>query len=477
MKRVFFTVLVGVALTLAVVPFWGGVQARSEWNDMTRGLSDEFPGLQVRSEDYTQGWLRSRAKTRFWSEGVAPEDGVVLEHTLVHGPLPVGLLLAGEVPDRPALVVVDTDFTPDLSSWPAVEQALDGRPFARLRMHLNPDDSGVITLHSPELDGFDPAFSWRGAEGRVEFSSLVNGVVSGTISAPGLGCQIENARVQWAGLEGEFSGTLGPKGLPLVDASFAVASLEVREPGARGALFSVRNWSYEQSTEESPDGSLFSVQSGMKLESVESEGNRYGPFGMDLRLGNVAAQAIQTLRARQRELTEADSTPEEQSAALTAALMEVLPDLLAASPLVELTRLSLRMPDGDVDASAKLWLDPSAAQLPPVLAIMGVRGEAELRVPHRAVHALVDGYLQSTMGQALGASSSADDEARLRVEVVSARTQLIQTLVDQGWLDKDEKTYRTHVFYDGTAFTVNGRPLDPTALAALTARGASSLSP
>jgi uncharacterized protein YdgA (DUF945 family) len=311
----------------------------------------------------------------------------------------------------------------------------------------------------------------------MEFSSEVNGASKGTIYAPGFEARIEKEWVKMAALQGEFSGTLGPAGLPLMDASLGVASLEIREVGAHGALLAARNWSFEQRTDESADGKLVSFQTGMKLESVESEGEPYGPFEMEFRFYNLDIKAIQTMRERQRQLSEASATPEEKAEAPLEALMEVLPKLLAASPGLELNRLSVRTSEGDVDVRAKIWLDPSAAQLPPPLAIMAVRGEADLELPHRAVHAVVDGYLKKTMGQALGASSSRNDQARIQVEVVSARTQLVQTFVEQGWLNKGETTYGTRLFYDGTSLTVNGRPLNPMALAAMGALGASSLSP
>ena len=92
-------IVIGVVGLVLALPFAAGFQFEKTFRNLPESLSQATSGrIDVEVLSYERGWFRSQAQTRVGVPGTPAEAGLVMNHLISHGPLPVGEIFSGRIP-------------------------------------------------------------------------------------------------------------------------------------------------------------------------------------------------------------------------------------------------------------------------------------------------------------------------------------------------------------------------------------------
>jgi len=433
MQRSALSVLALVALVLGVLPLWGGCEAQRTFEALDEQMRGALPGEVEAETGFARGWLRSRGQTRIDGAG----GGLILHHTVTHGPLPVAELLAGRAPWPPVRALIDT------AGWLQSADIEREEPWLRARTRLQLDGAIDIGVESAPRT-FGEAFVWGGLEASL-ISPRAN-IARGVMWAPQLEIGVEGGRIALRDVAAELDLRVGEDGVPLGTAMLVIGSLHGAGPLGD---FSIEEARLELSAEEGASAGTCGFEWSETVERVSSDADRYGPGAIRLIARRLDCAALGALFAAAGEDATADADAWQR--------------LLAHSPELELDTLEMAGPEGVLRARGRVGIDgddPRAA-MGPLFAALAVEASAEILVPARWLHHMLDQVISIQM-QGVGAAS-----AQQQVEVVALRSAWIRDLVSAGWLVRDGEGYRLELDYRGGQLLLNRRPLDPSAMASL----------
>jgi uncharacterized protein YdgA (DUF945 family) len=432
MQRSALSVLALAALLLGLLPLWGGCEAQRTFEALDAPVTGGLPGEVEIETNFARGWLRSRAETRL--RGAGGEE--VLHHTLTHGPLPLAELLAGRAPWPPVRALIDTAW------WPQSADTEVEEPWLEARTRVQLDDALQISVESAPRSG--EGLVWGGLE-----ASLVSPqpeLAQGLLWAPQLELAVEGGRIALRDVAAELELIVEEGGIPLGSAVLSIGLLSGAGPLGE---FGIEEARWELRAEDDPATGTCSFEWSAAVERVSSDAERYGPGEVRLVARRLDRDALSALIGAAR----AGATPDAAA----------LQDLLAGSPELELDPFEMKGPDGALRARARLGIDggdPRVA-MGPVFAALAVEASAEIRLPVRWLHRMLDQVVSIQM-QGVGAAS-----AQQQVEIAALRSAWIRDLVSAGWLLRQGEAYRLALDYRGGQLLLNGRPLDPAAMASL----------
>ena len=458
--------LLGVLLlSSAALPYWGGLEAEKHYRALHQRLRSESLGSLDVHESFERGWLHSTAETQV-STGAG--GWITLRHTIKHGPLPLAELLDGRRPRDWIVSSVETEYSPTPESLPWLAQALAGEALVQVQTTLHADGHSTSELRSPALRNEALGLVWHGATGRVHIPRTLESA-SGSIESAGLELKREGRTIRVGSLAAQFDATLSAQGLPLGDASISLGSLEVSASRRGSVLLSARNWLLTQSSREDEEHVL-QMRLTLRLEDFTRQNERFGPAEVALVLNNIDAVALQRLRGRHRVASEARLAPEQRRIVMAAAIIESLPLLLARSPGLELTRLRIQSPSGELSAAAKLSFDGDqiAALLDPSLLQQALNASAEFRVPAQMVDYGMDAYLETLLPvPELGNASAVPERALRRLRLTQVRKQLLQRLTAAKVFTREGYFFAARLEYRDGQVLLNGQAVDRDSLSSL----------
>lgn len=436
MQRSALSVLALGALVLGGLPLWGGCEAERAFDALDAPLPGGLPGEIEVETDFARGWLRSRAETRL--RGGGGEE--VLHHTATHGPLPLAELLAGRAPWPPVRALIDTAW------WPQSVDAEVEEPWLRARTRIQLDGAVEIAVESAPRTG--AGLIWGGLQG-----SLVSpqpALAQGLLWAPQLELAVDAGRIALREVAAELDLIVAEEGLPLGSAVLSIGSLSGASP--LGA-FGIEGARWELRADDDPATGSWTFEWSAAVEQILNDAERYGPGELRLIVRRLDRAALSGLIRASRVGT----TPS----------ADALQRLLAGSPEIELDTFELAGPDGALRARARLGIDGADPRVAmgPVFAAQAVEASAEIRLPARWLHRVVDQALSIQLHGMEAAS------AQQQLDVVARRSAWIRELVSAGWLLREGEAYRMQVDYREGQLLLNGRPPDPSALASLQSIG------
>lgn len=422
-------------IALLALPVWGGRQAYTEFEEASAALERAAAGRVVVETTFHRGWLRSTAETRIAPLGAADSGALVLEHRIVHGPLPLGELLEGRWPRALARAIVTSELR--LGGATADSAAL-----LRSRMQIALDGSTTVDLASPPRADEQGAVVWEGLSGRLASRNADWSEATGRVESASLRVATGEIELAVEGLALDFESHADALGVPTGRGGLALDRLALKGPGSELLLEGLR---VEQST-AAGEAERLRVKTEASLARFVQDGRRHGPGTLALELVNLDVPALRSLQSLR-----GDPALEQGVGPDPAQALQALGRLLARSPALELHELSLRMPDGELRASGRLRVagdDPRVA-LSPLLALSAIEGELDAQLPTRLTHRILDAY----------AASQTEGEAGA-VPAAMRRTRWIQALSARGLLTRDAAGYRVRLGYAGGVLTLNGRPVD-----------------
>jgi uncharacterized protein YdgA (DUF945 family) len=440
MKKVFGVLALVCAAGLAAAPYVFGGRAEVSYRALVARINEEAGDVRMVPESYDRGWLSSAAQTRV---EVPPGKAVLwLRHRVVHGPFPWDRLRRLDL--RPVQAIIETE----VRTGPA--EAGSAPVSARTVLALDGvavTDVGALANKGSVAATRGESIQWSGLQGEIRLpSDLLR--IDGSLEVPGF--HLSSGAGQWSveNLHGRLALRRGIEDLTLGEMTLGVSRVAYR-PSLQGtAPVSLAGGHF--STKSSAQNGQVAVVLDLGLDGLDLQDTHYGPATFRLSFSRLDAATLGRLRREMRSLEREGVTEQETRAGAVLRLMESLPRLLAAGPRVDL-RLLATAPSGTLRGTGAVWLTPGP-DLPPVLSLEWldrVKAEAEFRAPA----ALVDGIVAA--GERGSDAGSAADSPQHR----------LRSLLEQGYVVREGGDYVLRARVEGRKLTVNGLPVDLSALA------------
>jgi uncharacterized protein YdgA (DUF945 family) len=454
--------------------------------------------------EYRRGWLSSSARTRLT---IADEQGgeplvVPLEHDVVHGLVPLGMLARGGSPFDVLVGRVVTEHHLDAERLPRFAEALKGRPFLQATTRIGVTGMVDVELHSPSFVLDDGSFESEGMVGDVRLSlsdgrgqgavrvgvlhlrdgegvalidggklsfesepgqggegaasSRVSGVLElGAVSLEGEGgrARIAPARLRFSGESGEGATIAGQTELELS---------EVEAHPAQGRSLVLRGLELLEVREQSTPDARRDFRADLSFQALELGDERYGPGELQGAIRNIDAQAFEALQEAAAAVEAAGDDEQAKMQAQMALMGGQLPAFLAPSPEIALEKLHLVGESGALDASIRLGVDGSDPSMlgNPFMLLTKVQAAAKLDSPGPMLEALLDGYYERTLREE---QPELDAEA-LGVLARETRAATLEKLLADGTLVRKGDRYAFEARLEEGLPIINGAPADPTFL-------------
>ncbi len=321
-------IAIGVVGLLLGLPFAGGCQAEKSFRALPDTLSQATSGrMDVEVLSYERGWFRSQAQTRVGVAGASPETGLVMNHSITHGPFPVGELLEGRIPRSLSAAVVHTEWLPDHAGTGG-----DDTPFFTMRTEVGFGENADVMFEIPATDNPAEGFEWRGLKGSL--TAQGDGKQRMEFESPGFQVHGPQGSVSVGTLRGEFALGASPNRLPVGSGTISVDQVDLTQGGSPQGAFGLRQvqWSYKEV--EGLPGETVNVRNNLTVAEFVGGARKIRDANLQIDVQDLDVQAMRMLEALppgNAASTGFQPTPEHE---------DVLRLFLARSPELE---ASLRM--------------------------------------------------------------------------------------------------------------------------------------
>ncbi len=227
--------------------------------------------------------------------------------------------------------------------------------------------------------------------------------VWGRFEAPGLRLASAGYDVRVGTLRVEFESKMSARGVPLGELPFSLDTLEVMDGTNGTPRMALRKWLLTQKSEEDASG-MFRTNIVLHFADLARRDEHYGPGEL------------------------------------------------------ELTHVNVRSQNGNLTAKAKIGVDgknlPSFAG--PMFLKRAVEGSAELRVPARIAHWVLDAALSGQLPAVRQGADTEADSAMRQVQRATLRPQLLQQLTTANILTREGDILGMHLVYRDAELLLNG---------------------
>jgi len=445
---ILFVLVLIVLGAIAGAPYWFGMQAETAYREMLEQATREGR-LTLSANQYDRGWFSSTA-TATMTPAALPFS-LVVTSTIHHGPFPMA---DGFPPDwTPLTAIIDNRI--------AVASAPTLPPLnARTRIDLDRQSSTRLDIPAHKLAREGGAITWQ----------AIRGEVSGSADARRFQTNLQTPSLKIEGADG--SATLSqlsfrgerrpaPSGLSLLDFVVVAANVGTK----RGALESSLDGLKLSMNSEEKNGEL-TLKFGFEFRELRDAAKTYGPAHMVIRLGRLDSA---TLYRYQQQLSAAKrKAGGEPAPGAIGKTLELIAALAQKSPELELTRLSVKTPAGEVSGSGRLALDATGLDVTenPLLLLSALKGDAEIGLPAGVVRSLAERDIRRKLDQYktrgdLSAAQAQQLTPEKTAEIVArAMPGAIRDVVQTLHLEADGDGYKARASLRQGRLLVNGQPIE-----------------
>lgn len=445
-------------------------------------------GLFAQIEQYDRGWFTSDAKVKWRlhipERVVSGEDGksqtvaaqdyeTVMPIKIYHGPF----IYADNKP-RFGMGYAKTVFSLPEQYNQQFDEAFSKestKPQLDMSIFVNYMAQSTLDLSLPSFkliskDGTGH-FDWKGMESSTQMSANM-GKVNGNIVIDGMTITKDDTNVNLAKVTSDFNLHKTHSGLYLGDASFSLPAFDVTVKGKK--MFEIS--SLDASSDSDIKEKLFNTHFNVALKTIIANGQTYGPGEIQIALRNLDADVLADINKQASAMQ--NGTDAERQAAMMALLPE-LPKLFSKGAEFEISKLSIKIPEGLIEGNLLVSL-PKGDNANPFELIQKIQGNAKLRMPKVIVKQLVQQSLlqqmakQPDMQQALiqqmqnaqqGGPAQANQPAPSQEQLAAMQTDKQLSAMEQnGLIVAQGSDFVTEVKLEQGKFTVNGKPFDPSML-------------
>lgn len=479
--------LTGLVIILAVL-ILGGYYGMGMMTERTIKKNveaiNQSNGLFADIEQYNRGWFSSDAKVKWrlhvpervvkdangQSQTVAAQDYQMdMPIVIHHGPI-----IFANKKVRFGMGYAETVFPfPEQynQQFDSMFTAESKKPQLDLNIFVNYFNNSTVELALPAFNLIakegNGKFDWMGMESSTEMTSNLD-KVDGDIVINGMNISKDDTKVTLGKVTSEYDLHQTPAGLFLGEASFSLPTFDVLVKEQK--MFSITDFLLSSSSDI--EDSLFSTHFNAELKSVIANGQSYGPGELEIALRNLDADVLAKINEQATAMQNGTDAQRQQA---MMALLPELPKLFSKGAEFEISKLSLKIPEGNIDGNLLITL-PKGDSSNPFELIQKVQGNAKLKMPAAVVKQLMQ---QSVMQQM---SNQPDMQQALIQQMQSTQPQASQTpptteqlaamqtdkqiasLEQSGLFTVDGSDYVIELNLEQGKVSVNGKPFDPSML-------------
>ncbi len=445
----FLLLLVPIVLgALAGTSYWFGIQAENAYREMLDQAARDGR-FTLSDSRYERGWFSSNA-TATVTPAAVPLP-LTVSGTIHHGPFPMP---EGFPPEwLPLTAVIDNRIAlASVANLPSLT--------ARTRIDLDRQNTTQLEFPAYKLTRDGSTIEWQAMRGEL----------SGGGDSRRLATSLQTASLQFSGADGDLRlSTLSvraerkpaPSGLSLVDFSLGADKLSSKRAAGQTVLDGLK---LTMSSDEK-DGNL-GITLAAEFRQLHDGNKTYGPAQFALRLSRLDSAAL--LRFQQQVAADKSGASPEPPLNPLGKAMETLGALARKSPELELTRLSVKTPDGEFTGRGRLTLDGSNLDAAdnPLLLVSTLGGEGEISLPSGLVKALAERDIERRLEEHKRRGDLSAEEIRQLTPEKTAEIKrkalpgAIEGVVRNLHLVADGDHYRARAALTRGRLLVNGQPLE-----------------
>ncbi|MEA9391143.1 YdgA family protein [Acerihabitans sp. TG2] len=369
--------------------------------DANMRIKTAFPemGVKLVVEDYQRHLFSSRVNVVLVSDGstgdnkpLKPEDRIVINEIIDHGPFPLGQLKKGVIIPSMASVYSQLDTTPLVK--PLMEASQGKSPLTAVtRVSYNGDTVSDITLVPFDFKNATSLLSTNGGNVNLSIDHELNKVAAkgniGSLVIGGVNQWQQHEQVALQNLSLDSTTHKGQQDYSIGDNTLKVKTLTYSIDGKD--ILSTDNLS--QITSANEDNGKLSAQVAYSLDALHVRGQDFGSGKLMLKLSNLDPKAIaqfsQQYQAQAQQIMQQTGNvdPALQQQQISHALLQNLPIALKGNPYLMIAPLSWKNSKGESVFNLTLNLnDPSqspaseAAGMLPLLPYVN-KLDAKLSIP------------------------------------------------------------------------------------------------
>jgi uncharacterized protein YdgA (DUF945 family) len=365
-------------LTAALVglPFWLGMEAEKTYQTLLERAS-RSSGFQVKAKTYERGWFRSTAETLISYPGLPLE--FTAAHKIDHGPFPLKRWLQGEFSLTPIQARIESEIRvaatgqgamaalPPLTTDLTIGLHGDGR----LRIKLPP-------THTKGADGV--SFDWRGVAGDIDFDREWKQFRT-ELQSPGFAVNTtadKSAEVSVSNITFRSNLREGVAGYLFGDNALAIGQMNFQSPAAHVTMQEMEIAASTRAAGESVNMVL-----DYKIRAIDIATEHYGPSQVTVELRKLDVATLMKFRNEMEAIHRKDLPPAQASLMTLGKSMELIGALAKKAPELEITRMSFKTAQGELQGKGKLVLDGSKVNIAenPMLVLTALSGNFELSIP------------------------------------------------------------------------------------------------
>lgn len=465
MKKIVIIVLLIVAAGIGT-PFWVGKQIEEKLPAYLQRAA-QIGQFNIELTSYERNLFRSQAITTLTFHGVQKEQ-IVLQHSIWHGPLPIGKTSDGQFLLSPAAAVVETTFPSDTLQQGTLGKLLELLPdFGALHdltvVSMSGSSKSQFTIPAFNQDfmndGSSVHFEWGGLSGTSNMNSDLSRIENET-TISGIKITDPTSETEIGSLATSIKVHEGPSGLLLGNVTLDSSAITV---GPRGLSpeFSVKGFQLRNAAKL--DGVTVNYAIEVAVDEVAHPTMTFAPAGFELLFSRLDAATILAVQHQLQQLqTTIVNLPEHDIVQQVADIyLAALPALLQNKPEIRLNYLRAQSTDGEVWAKGNLTLSDesnSAITFDNLSRLVQAKGEAQ--ISGDLLLTMVRQSLRPNMESAWQEGQFGDiSKDELNNMIDTGSQQQIGALVQQGMLTYDGKNYKIDFSYSNQQATLNGLTL------------------
>jgi len=469
--RAILIIIIIVAIAIIAPPYWFGMKAEHEYNNMIEAVS-KYENLEVVSRSYKRGWLKSSAEITYSMNDRDVESLKIIERdTIFHGPIPIGLLSKGKIMLKPVMAVIETKTEINTNTQEEYSELINSLPTLDFETTLSLNGYGTTEISIPGIDkklADGKTLKWTGMDGLTNFTPDLNRV-SSVIHSSNLEIEDDTFRVRISGINIEsnldypasnYMNLLGD-----IDVRIEEFSSEGKEDDELNKL-TLTNLEFTGSTNQK--GNLLNHTHSLGFETLRVGRNSYGPGIYELQMRNIDKGAFEAIRIAINQ----DESNEESSATdlISAQVMKTLPSLFKNSPEIEITKLSIKTGEGEIIGHAVISVSGDSLDNPelaanPIFLLAVVSAEAKLSVSKPLMDNLLKDYkIEEITDEKKSKNEELPPDKELQVLGNQRAQSEIKEMLNQNILIIRDGNYEIEATYGLGQISLNGKPLDLSSL-------------
>jgi hypothetical protein len=453
--RILLVALAIVWLAVTGAAFESGRRVEAEYRAALEALARD--GTPVSLARYQRGIFRSEAVTVIGPTGLAEGETsatrLVVHQRIDHGPYPWSWIGSGKFDGHPIAARVEAEPVVEVEGVEVIEEV--PLPLVIRALFTRSDGGSVWIVPDPDAEPLDdPELSgdWRSVRAEAGFA-YDGSAVSGDLEVPRVAFERDEASFRLEGLALELDLERAPTPTPVYVGSSHLHLALLSVEGPEGGIV-LRDLDLENASDVGQgtwslqvDGSLGAVEERDGRESVP---RRVGAAELVAHIGGIGLEPLAEIESLAREIEAVGPTSDAAKAELTGAAVALWPRLMAPGPEIEISRLRVETPEGELRMAFRVGVDPSDPILlvHPLASLSALELDFELSLPRP----LLEGWLALPRPV-----TEPGGDAAPWVVPAELASQRIQTWLERGHLSQYDGRYVTSVRVREGVVRLNGR--------------------